>query len=128
MFALTKQEKIILIFLTLTFATGLGVNSYKKSQQSIQLSVQPDQINSARTKADRFIAEQRFININTSKIGELTRLPGVGEEIAKNIIEYHRTHGPFRSKEGLMQVKGIGDKKFEKIKDLIVLEQENRLR
>ena len=122
MLDLTKQEKIILIFLTLTLVTGLGVSSYKKSQQRIQLSVQPYQINSARTEANRFIEQQRFININTFKIDELIRLPGVGEKIAQTIVVYHKIHGPFKAKEELMQVKGIGEKKFEKIKDLIILE------
>jgi len=122
MFDLTKQEKIILLFLTLTFATGLGISSYKKSQKARQLSVRPYKIDSARTEADKIIEEERFVNINSFNIGELTRLSGVGEKIAARIVEYHKIHGPFRTKEELMQVKGIGDKKLEKIKNRISLE------
>jgi competence ComEA-like helix-hairpin-helix protein len=121
MFDLTKQEKIILIFLSLTFVTGLGISSYKKAQKKIELDIQPYRM-VALEDADRFIAQQSVININSSKIDELTRLPGVGGKIAQRIVQYHTLHGPFKSKEELMQVKGIGKKKFAKIKDLIVLE------
>lgn len=121
MFDLTKQEKLILIFLTSTLITGLGVSTYKKSQQNIKLQVQPYKINTTRKEADKFIEEYSHININSLTIEELTRLPGVGDKIAARIMDYHKTHGPFRAKEELMQVKGIGEKKFEKIKELIIL-------
>ncbi|MBN2097871.1 MAG: helix-hairpin-helix domain-containing protein, partial [Candidatus Omnitrophica bacterium] len=38
------------------------------------------------------------------------------------ISAYHREHGPFTSKEELLKVEGIGQKKFEQLKDLIILE------
>lgn len=121
MFDLTRQEKAILLFLTLTFVTGLGISGYKKSQDNLKLSVQPDEIDRLREESDKFIAEYSQVNINTFKIDELTRLPGVGEKLAQGIIEYHKLHGPFRNKEELMRVKGIGKKKFEKIEGLIIL-------
>ena len=121
MFDLTKQEKVILIFLASTFITGLGVSSYKKSQQSVKLQVQPYKINTAREEADKFIEDYSLININSLEIDQLNRLPGVGDKIAARIVDYRKRHGPFRAKEELMQVKGIGEKKFEKIKDLIIL-------
>ncbi len=48
------------------------------------------------------------------------RLPGIGEVIAKRIIEYRKSTGGFNSIEDILQVKGIGSKKFEKIKDIII--------
>lgn len=125
MWDLTKQEKIILIFLSLTFVCGLGINTYKKAQPELKLSVQPYKINT-REEADKFIAQQRFVNINSFEINELTRLPGVGEKIAARIVEYHRRNGPFRSKEELLQVKGIGEKKFEELRPLIIITDEHR--
>ncbi|MBU4140388.1 MAG: helix-hairpin-helix domain-containing protein [Candidatus Omnitrophica bacterium] len=121
MFDLTRQEKIILIFLSLTFVSGLGISAYKKTQKRLELDVRPYEM-AALQDADKFIAQQRFININSFEIDELTRLAGVGEKLAERIVEYHKLHGPFKSKEDLMQVEGIGGKKFEKIKDLIILE------
>ena len=121
MLDLTRQEKTILLFLAVSFVTGLGLNSYKKAQQKLGLSVAPYEIKAIREEADKFIEQQRFININSFNIDELTRLPGVGEKLARRIIEYHNLHGPFKTKKELMQVKGIGEKKFEKFKIMFVL-------
>ncbi len=60
------------------------------------------------------------ININTAAKSALMQLPGVGEKTADAIIE-RRTHVPFRRVEDIMDVKGIGEKKFEKMKQHIVV-------
>lgn len=59
------------------------------------------------------------ININTASAAELDKLPGVGEAIAKEIIEYREYNGNFSSIEEIKNVSGIGDSKFEKMKDYI---------
>jgi competence ComEA-like helix-hairpin-helix protein len=122
MLDLTRQEKIILLFLTLTFVTGLGISAYKKSSNQLELDNQAYELNSIREESDKFITQQKYININSFNIDELTRLSGIGETLATRIVEYHKIHGPFKSNEELIQVKGIGAKKFEAIKDFIVLE------
>lgn len=61
------------------------------------------------------------ININTASVGELTNLPGIGEVIAERIIKYREESGDFLSIEEIMDVSGIGEGKFEAIKDLIVV-------
>lgn len=61
-----------------------------------------------------------LININTASAEELTALPGIGEKTAQAIIEY-RSIAPFYSIEEIKEVKGIGDKKYEKIKDMITV-------
>jgi len=122
MLDLTRQEKTILLFLALAFVSGLGLNSYQNAQQRLELEVTPYKIKAAREQADSFIEQQRFVNINSFNIDELTRLPGVGEKLAQRIVEYRKLNGPFRRKEQLKQVKGIGEKKFEKFKGLITLE------
>lgn len=63
--------------------------------------------------------EAEVININTASKQELMRLPGVGEVLAQRIIEYREAHGGFKALEELMNVKGIGPKLLEKIKDRI---------
>ncbi len=123
MLDLTNQEKTILLFLTLSLIIGIGVNVHKKSNQGLELNVGPHKID-ALQDADRFIEQYRLININSSNIDELTRLPGIGEKLAQRIVDYHRRHGPFMNREELMQVKGIGEKKFERMKDLIILQAE----
>lgn len=61
------------------------------------------------------------ININTADLTQLQTLNGIGEVKAKAIIEYRNTYGRFNSVEELKNVSGIGDKTFEKIKDLITV-------
>ena len=62
------------------------------------------------------------ININTADNDQLETLPGIGPQTAKGITEYRQAHGGFKSVEELKQVKGIGDKKFDAIKDLVTIE------
>ncbi|MBW1894137.1 MAG: helix-hairpin-helix domain-containing protein [Deltaproteobacteria bacterium] len=62
------------------------------------------------------------ININTASESQLTELPGIGPAIAERIVRHRQKVGPFKAVEDLKQVKGIGDKIFIKIKNLIVTE------
>ena len=62
------------------------------------------------------------ININTATAEELTRLKGVGPGHAVRIVEFREKNGPFKNPEGLIQVPGIGQKTFEKNKDIILVE------
>ena len=60
-----------------------------------------------------------MININTADIKELIQLPGIGQVTAQNIINYRSTSGSFKTIEEIKNVSGIGDRKFEQIKDKI---------
>ena len=61
------------------------------------------------------------ININTATKDELVALPGIGPAKAQAIVDYRKAHGPFKTIEDLKDVKGIGAKRFEKLKpDLAV--------
>ena len=62
------------------------------------------------------------IRINTATKEELDKLPGIGEYLAQNILDYIRYNGEFQSFEEIMNVDGIGEKKFETILPYIVLE------
>jgi len=76
-----------------------------------------------KTKSKKEIAlEGKQININTASKEELMLLPGVGESTASKIIEYREQNNGFKNIEDIMEVKGIGKKKFEKMKDYIKVE------
>ncbi|CAB1083443.1 hypothetical protein D1AOALGA4SA_11006 [Olavius algarvensis Delta 1 endosymbiont] len=62
------------------------------------------------------------ININTASAEELTQLQGIGPKYAAKIVAYRAENGPFAAPEEITKVPGIGQKTFEKNKDLIVVE------
>lgn len=60
------------------------------------------------------------VNINTADIDGLCQIPGIGETKAKNIIAYREEHGKFQVVDDIMNVTGIGEKTFEKIKHYLI--------
>ena len=62
-----------------------------------------------------------LLNLNTATIEQLETLPGIGCKVAERIIEYRTKSGSFKRIEELMNVKGIGEKSFLKLKPLVVV-------
>jgi len=62
-----------------------------------------------------------LININTADEETLCQLPGIGPKTAQRIVEYRQRYGKFNSVAEIMNVRGIGPKKFEQIKNLITV-------
>lgn len=62
------------------------------------------------------------VNINQADASTLDSLPGIGPSKAAAIIEYRETNGPFQKVEDLMNISGIGEKTFEKLKDQITVQ------
>lgn len=61
------------------------------------------------------------VNINNADINELCELPGVGESLATRIVTYREENGKFKKVEDLKNVSGIGEKKFESLKEYVVV-------
>lgn len=61
-------------------------------------------------------------NINSASTKELEQLPGIGEGFAARIIEHRERYGPFRRPEHLITVRGISDRKFRALRDLITVD------
>ena len=59
------------------------------------------------------------VNINTATVAELNALPGIGAKTAALIVEYRQKNGLFKKIEELMNVRGVGEKNFLKLKDQI---------
>ena len=62
------------------------------------------------------------IDINTASINELILLPGIGTKTAEKIVEHRKKYGKFNSPKDLLKIHGIGEKKFEKIKEFLIIE------
>jgi competence ComEA-like helix-hairpin-helix protein len=60
------------------------------------------------------------ININTASVEELEKLPGIGRSLAGRIISYRQQYGRFRRPEHLMMVRGIGERRFRRLRPYII--------
>lgn len=118
-----KIEKILITSGLIMFALIIGYNLFYEPQFF------PVVENSGNIVADTYQKEKSkkssakiLVNINTASQEEMVEnLSGVGPTLADRIIEYRETNGGFYSKEELMNVKGIGEKMFEKLKDDITV-------
>lgn len=79
--------------------------------------ITPAKVNNTSSSSE-FIG---IVNINTATLAELCQLPGIGETIANNIIEYRQNAGNFERIEDIQNVKGIGSEKFNKLKNNITI-------
>ncbi|PSK63732.1 ComE operon protein 1 [Micromonospora sp. MH33] len=61
------------------------------------------------------------VNLNTATLAQLDALPGVGPVLAQRILDHRDQHGGFRSVSDLRQVDGIGDARYEQLKDLVTV-------
>ena len=96
--------------------------SISKDKRVSGFQEKPSKTKSTDEKADNESKNIVFpININTANENELDALPGIGPAIARRIVEY-RSLQTFTKIEDIMLVKGIGEKKFAKLKELITVE------
>lgn len=66
-------------------------------------------------------SSKQIVNINSASQTELELLPGIGPSLALKIIEYRNENGKFSKIDDIKNVKGIGDAKFESLKDFITV-------
>ena len=106
-----------------------GVNLAQKLKDGMQVTVpekspQGTAVQGAAAGAQAGTAKplpEGMVNINTADEKELDKLPGIGPAMAKRIVEYRTENGAFQAPEEIKRVKGIGDAKYEKMKDKIAL-------
>jgi len=67
------------------------------------------------------------INLNTADAAQLAMLPRVGAKAAQRILDYRKEHGNFKKTSDLMQVKGFGEKSFEKLAAYVTVEGKSTL-
>jgi competence ComEA-like helix-hairpin-helix protein len=144
-FGFTRREIAVLLFLCVTFLAGSGVRWYRqhaalRAGAPVFDYTEVDSefverarallIDTSRTTVQPRAQSRRArsapplpgsIDINSATPEQLTALPGIGEEIARRIVEHRTEKGPFESVGDLLDVKGIGPKKLEKIRAFIVV-------
>jgi comEA protein len=83
------------------------------------INTQPQYIHFTPVQTTTADVDVELININTATLGQLQTLPGIGEEMALRIVEYRERFGHFVFIEEIMKVSGIGQGRFERIRDYI---------
>ena len=90
---------------------------------SVQRAAPEEAAESTQTVAEEAVdatADDR-LDLNTATAEELQELPGIGEVIAQRIIDYRELCGRFLDPEQLMEVDGIGQAKYEKLRELVTV-------
>ena len=111
------RGELILLCLTALFLGGLMTLAHRDKTAAEQpVAVQTEE----NLPPEEIEVVQ--VNLNTAGVEELTTLPGIGEGLARRIIDYRTEHGPFETAEELMEVSGIGEKKFEELREYITVD------
>ena len=96
-----------------------------ESQPATQSRTLPEEPAVATTEttedAETTEATIGIVNINKASVEELTALPGIGEVLAQRIVDYRLENGPFQTTEELMNVSGVGEKKYEAVEPYIIV-------
>lgn len=92
----------------------------RKGEEAPPEIPQPDQNKASSNKQTNSKRDKKtVVDINKATVDEFTKLQGVGEGLAQRIVADRQKNGPFKTTEDLMRVSGIGQKKFEQLKDNI---------
>jgi competence protein ComEA len=70
----------------------------------------------------RHTAQSECINLNTANVEQLKELPGVGEVLARRIVDYRRRNNRFRRAEDIIIIEGFSERKYRAIADRICVE------
>lgn len=92
------------------------------SEEALALTLEEKAEGETAKDGTKEVSGQKKINLNTAGAEQLTELPGIGTARAESIVEYRENVGKFQSVEEIMNISGIGQAMFDKIKDRITVE------
>lgn len=147
----TRSEAAVIVFLAASLLSGATIRALERGETAAPMDVRQslsrqDSVFAAQATAlavvasganesDGTVAQSNehtgasaaadtplsIVDINSATARALDLLPGIGPATAEKIVEHRRAHGPFSCIEDLMKVKGIGPKKFEKLRQFITV-------
>lgn len=105
----TRQEREVILFLSAVVILGIGINFLLKKNPPIKSAIFFEQSDIGK------------IDLNSADKDLLMSVVGIGEKLARRIIEYREKQAAFTSIEELKNIKGISNYKYEKIKDYFIV-------
>ncbi|MCX5714423.1 MAG: helix-hairpin-helix domain-containing protein [Candidatus Omnitrophica bacterium] len=109
MLILTNQEKQVILFLSVLALAGIMISFLAKINSRVEGAIR---------------VEDKLIKIDLNKAGmeELMATRAVSEKLSQKIIQYRQEHGEFKNIEEIKEVKGVGENRFAKLKELFFVE------
>ena len=106
---------------TSTDSIFYSANNIKLQDNLLESNLGSSDLNKSTLNLDKKKQEllTKSVNLNRASLDQLTMLPGIGIKTAERILAYRRASGGFNSISELLEVHGIGDAKFDKIKKYI---------
>jgi len=111
------SEKISILILCFFLFVGAMILHKNNSRPFKKIFVVKNKIDLQSIEEE--LKEKQKVNINTASADVLTYIPGVGQALAEEIMKRRDRYGSFTSENELLEVKGIGKKKLNKMKDFI---------
>jgi competence protein ComEA len=133
MFGFTRKEQNVLLFLSVSYLAGGAIKVYQDHWQplpvipreSIPTPAPAPELITGSASGVSMDDQEAFstVSLNTGTKADLERIPGVGAVTALRILSYRNLNGGFRSVDELLNVKGIGPKKMQKIRPYITIQR-----
>ena len=120
--SLLDTRPILSTLLSLALIFSLSACAKRARDQSLTTPKANDQQSAVALQTAAASSQQNRININTASTKELETLPGIGKSLAERIVEHREKYGPFRRPEQLIAVRGISDRRFRALRDLVTVE------
>lgn len=116
---ITKTEWVLL-GLTAVFLCGLlGLFAHDRA-----VMAESTVMTRFEVPQEEFMPDMAPLDLNAATAEELTALPGIGEELARRIVEYRTENGPFEKIEEIMEVSGIGEAKLAGLEGRVTVNEE----
>jgi competence ComEA-like helix-hairpin-helix protein len=110
-----KRTSIVFTLIALTFLSCRSHEEVSNINSSSQKAVEPTSISQSEP-------QKPCVNLNTATAEELKELPGIGDVMARRVIDYREGHGRFRRPEEIIIVEGFSEKKYRAIAGMICVE------
>jgi len=120
----SRQFLILILIALVLCAVIVGYNAFYVPEAPLSepaVTIDAGQ-GSAAPAASSYLHDRGKLNLNTATAQQMAdTLPGIGDKTAASIVAYREEHGLFHSVEEIKNIKGIGDKKFSRIKNLLTV-------